>query len=95
MFHTDPRQNQKACAVGQKGHVTVGGSAIPPRSWVSYFQMSGALARTRHAITLAMRFHQIPQVLNRLFITQIVILLHQTVEHQLFRRAPHLHNPVG
>ena len=67
-------------------------SLVPADVTVARADMSRR-AGPRHARNRpALRPHQILQVLaHRLFVAQVVMLLHQAVEQRLIRAAPHLH----
>ena len=96
IFHTNPRQNQKARVIGQQVHVPLTRFVAPFDVAVAHFQVARRTLPGQARDHLPARFYQILQVLaNRLFVAQIVILLHQTVEQRLFRRAPYLHKPSG
>src|SRR5579863_1667362 len=87
MRHSDPRQNQEARVVGHEADVAPPRFGAPSYITVAAAQMAWRRTPGHTRDGPALRPHQILQVLaDRLFVTEIMMLLHQAVEQRFVRR---------
>src|SRR5574337_12491 len=93
MRYPHPRQNQEPRVVGDQMNVAPPRPLVPANEPVAAAQMPWRTRPRQARNRLAARFDQILQVLTyRLFVFQVVILLHQAVEQRLLPAAPHLYD---
>ena len=91
MLHPNPRQNQKSRVVGEEADVAPPRFLVPADVAVARAEVARRAGPRQARDRPALRPHQILQVLaHRLFVAQIVMLLHQAVEQRLIAAAPHL-----
>src|SRR5687767_13687221 len=90
MWHADPRQDQKACVVGDEAYVAAPCFRAPTDIAIAAAQMARCRTPCRACDRPALGPHQIFQVLsNRLFVSQVMMMLHQTVEQWFISRSSH------
>src|SRR6201981_3639957 len=91
MGHADPGQNKKACIVREKADVAAACFRAPADVAVAAPQVPRRRTprdtSNRTTFRPGQEFEMLP---NWLFIAQVVMLFHQTVEQRLIRRSPHL-----
>src|SRR4051794_8935362 len=91
MRHLNPRQNQKTCVVGQQMKVSLARLRAPTNEAIAARQMSRRRTPRQTSDRLSVARNQILQMFaHRLFIAEIVILLHQAVEQSFLRCASNL-----
>ena len=91
MRNADPGQNQKARVVGDEADVAPPRFRAPADIAVAAAQMARRRTPRQAGDRTALRPDQILQVLpDRLFIAEVMMLLHQAVEQRLVGRSPHL-----
>src|SRR5580692_7673273 len=91
MRNANPGQNQKPSVIGDEADVAAPRFRAPADVAVPAAQMTRRGTPRQARDRTALRPGQILQVLpNWLFVLQVMMLLHQTVEQWLVARSPHL-----
>src|SRR5450755_1596045 len=91
MGDADPRQNQKPRVIGDEADVALPRFRTPADVAVPAAQMARCRTPRQARDGTALPPGQVLQVLSdRLFVFQIMMLLHQTVEQRLVARVPPL-----
>src|ERR1019366_2250023 len=91
-----PRQNQESRVVDDQANVPASRLGAPTDVAVARTDMPRRARPRQTGDRPTLRPHQILQVLShRLFVTQIMMLLHQAVKQRLVHATPHLHKLQG